>query len=339
MKSVFWSSASMAALFLSVVGAQAKELTVYTALESDLLPVYKASFEAANPGITIQWVRDSTGVITAKLLAEKDNPRADVVLGTAATSLLLLKSEGMLEAYAPAGVETLDKRFVDQDAPPYWVGTNAWAAALCVNTVEIEKAGVAIPKSWADLTKPEYAGMIVMPNPASSGTGFLDVSSWLQMLGEDKGWEFMDALHQNMAAYTHSGSKPCTMAAAGEHPIGISFEFRAVRLLNEGAPLAVVIPSEGIGWDMEASAIIAGTPNYDAATALLDWSVSDEAMAIYAKSYAILAKAKLEQPVANLPADLRSKLIENDFEWAASNRAKILEKWQARYDGKSEPKK
>lgn len=339
MKSVFWSSASMAALFLSVVGAQAKELTVYTALESDLLPVYKASFEAANPGITIQWVRDSTGVITAKLLAEKDNPRADVVLGTAATSLLLLKSEGMLEAYAPAGVETLDKRFVDQDAPPYWVGTNAWAAALCVNTVEIEKAGVAIPKSWADLTKPEYAGMIVMPNPASSGTGFLDVSSWLQMMGEDKGWEFMDALHQNMAAYTHSGSKPCTMAAAGEHPIGISFEFRAVRLLNEGAPLAVVIPSEGIGWDMEASAIIAGTPNYDAATALLDWSVSDEAMAIYAKSYAILAKAKLEQPVANLPADLRSKLIENDFEWAASNRAKILEKWQARYDGKSEPKK
>lgn len=339
MKSVFWSSASMAALFLSVVGAQAKELTVYTALESDLLPVYKASFEAANPGITIQWVRDSTGVITAKLLAEKDNPRADVVLGTAATSLLLLKSEGMLEAYAPAGVETLDKRFVDQDAPPYWVGTNAWAAALCVNTVEIEKAGVAIPKSWADLTKPEYAGMIVMPNPASSGTGFLDVSSWLQMMGEDKGWEFMDALHQNMAAYTHSGSKPCTMAAAGEHPIGISFEFRAVRLLNEGAPLAVVIPSEGIGWDMEASAIIAGTPNYDAATALLNWSVSDEAMAIYAKSYAILAKAKLEQPVANLPADLRSKLIENDFEWAASNRAKILEKWQARYDGKSEPKK
>jgi iron(III) transport system substrate-binding protein len=331
-------SASLAALFFAGTAAQAQQLTVYTALEADLLPVYKSSFEAANPGITINWVRDSTGVITAKLLAEKDNPRADVVLGTAATSLLLLKSEGMLEPFAPVGLEVLDPRFVDQDAPPYWVGTNAWAAALCVNTVEMEKAGVAIPTSWADLAKPEYKGMIVMPNPASSGTGFLDVSSWLQMMGDEKGWEFMDALHQNIAAYTHSGSKPCTMAAAGEHPIGISFEFRAVRLLNEGAPLAVVIPSEGIGWDMEASAIIAGTPNYDAATALLNWSVSDEAMAIYAKNYAILANAALEQPVANLPADIRGKLIENDFEWAAANRASILEEWQKRYDGKSEPK-
>jgi iron(III) transport system substrate-binding protein len=335
------SSIILSALVLmaSVAAANAQQLTVYTALESDLLPVYKASFEAANPGISINWVRDSTGVITAKLLAEKDNPRADVVLGTAATSLLLLKSEGMLEPFAPVGVEVLDPRFVDQDAPPYWVGTNAWAAALCVNTIEIEKAGVAIPTSWADLAKPEYKGMIVMPNPASSGTGFLDVSSWLQMMGEEKGWEFMDALHQNIAAYTHSGSKPCTMAAAGEHPIGISFEFRAVRLLNEGAPLAVVIPSEGIGWDMEASAIIAGTPNYDAATALLNWSVSDEAMAIYAKNYAILANEVLEQPVPNLPVGIRTKLIENDFEWAAANRATILEEWQKRYDGKSEPKK
>jgi iron(III) transport system substrate-binding protein len=71
----------------------------------------------------------------------------------------------------------------------------------------------------------------------------------------------------------------------------------------------------------------------------LNWSVSDEAMAIYAKNYAILANAALEQPVPNLPADVRGKLIENDFEWAASNRAMILDEWQKRYDGKSEPKK
>ncbi|MCX7299474.1 MAG: putative 2-aminoethylphosphonate ABC transporter substrate-binding protein [Rhodobacterales bacterium] len=327
-----------AACFMPFTAAQAQQLTVYTALESDLLPIYKASFEAANPGITIQWVRDSTGVITAKLLAERDNPRADVVLGTAATSLLMLKSEGMLEPFAPVGVENLDPRFVDQDEPPYWVGTNAWAAALCVNTVEMEKAGVAIPTSWADLIKPEYTGMIVMPNPASSGTGFLDVSSWLQMMGEEEGWAFMDALHKNIATYTHSGSKPCTMAASGEHPIGVSFEFRAVRLLNEGAPLAIVIPSEGIGWDMEASAIIAGTPNLEAAEALLNWSVSDEAMAIYAQNYAILANEALEVQIPDLPADLRSRLIENDFEWAANNRTAILEEWQSRFDGKSEPK-
>jgi iron(III) transport system substrate-binding protein len=333
-------TASAAAILVAIAApsvSMAADLTVYTALEADLLPVYQKSFEAANPDIRIQWVRDSTGVITAKLLAEKDNPQADVVLGTAATSLLLLKSEGMLDAFAPTGIEKLDPRFVDQDQPPYWVGTNAWSAALCVNTVEMENHKLPMPTSWADLTKPEYEGFIVMPNPASSGTGFLDVSSWLQMMGEENGWAFMDALHQNIASYTHSGSKPCTLAASGEYPIGISFEFRAAKLAAEGAPIAAVIPSEGIGWDMEASAIINGTDEPEAARALIDWSVSDEAMAIYAQNYAILGNQSLEKPIEGLPTDIREKLIENDFEWAANNRAEILDQWQAKYDSKTEP--
>src|SRR5262245_44116190 len=150
------SAGALGATLLASSGLLAADLTVYTALEADLLPIYQKSFETQNQDISIQWVRDSTGIITAKLLAEKDNPQADVVLGTAATSLLLLKSEGMLEPYAPAGADQLDARFVDQDDPPYWVGTNAWAAALCVNTYEMEAKGVAIPTSWADLTKPEY---------------------------------------------------------------------------------------------------------------------------------------------------------------------------------------
>ena len=177
-----------------------------------------------------------------------------------------------------------------------------------------------------------------MPNPASSGTGFLDVSSWLQMMGEDQGWAFMDALHQNIATYTHSGSKPCTMAAAGEYPIGVSFEFRAARLIDQGAPLAVVVPTEGIGWDMEASAIVKGTDEPEAAQRLIDWASSDQAMAIYAENFAILANEKLEKPLASVPDGLKAKLIDNDFEWAANNRARILEEWQSRYEAKSEPK-
>lgn len=326
-------------LLATVAGtAQAADLTVYTALEADILPIYEKSFNAAHPDVKINWVRDSTGIITAKLLAEADNPQADVVLGTAATSLLLLKSEGLLEAYAPQGVEKLDPRFVDQDEPPYWVGTNAWSGALCVNTIEMEKRGLAIPASWADLTKPEYKGLIVMPNPASSGTGYLDVSAWIQMMGEEEAWTFMDALHQNIATYTHSGSKPCTQAASGEYPIGISFEYRAAKLANEGAPIVAVIPSEGIGWEMEASGIIAGTDEPEAAQALIDWAVSDEAMQIYAENYAILANAALEKPIAGLPDGIRDKLIENDFEWAATERSAILDTWQSRYGAKSEPK-
>jgi iron(III) transport system substrate-binding protein len=84
------------------------ELTVYTAVEAEDLQKYAERFNAAHPDIKINWVRDSTGIVTAKLLAEKNNPQADVVWGLAATSLLLLKSEGMLEPYAPKGVEALD---------------------------------------------------------------------------------------------------------------------------------------------------------------------------------------------------------------------------------------
>ena len=77
--------------------------------------------------------------------------------------------------------------------------------------------------------------------------------------GEEKGWQFMDALHENIAAYTHSGSKPAKMAAAGEYPMGLSFAYRIVTEMNKGAPLDVVYPSEGLGWDMEATAIVKGT--------------------------------------------------------------------------------
>jgi iron(III) transport system substrate-binding protein len=90
-----------------------------------------------------------------------------------------------------------------------------FAAVVCYNTVEGQKKNIPQPKSWADLTKPVYKGQITMPNPASSGTGFFDVTAWLQTMGEANGWKYMDQLHENIAQYTHSGSKPCRQAGRG----------------------------------------------------------------------------------------------------------------------------
>ena len=179
---------------LGAAGAAAKTtLTVYTAIEADDLKKYAARFNEDHPDIEIKWVRDSTGVVTAKLLAEKANPQADVIWGLAATSLLVLKPEGMLLPYTPKGIEKLDAQFRDKENPPAWVGMDAWVAAICFNTTEAAKKGLPKPTSWKDLTKPVYKGQVVMPNPASSGTGFLDVSSWLQLFGEAEGWKYMDA--------------------------------------------------------------------------------------------------------------------------------------------------
>ena len=325
-------------IFSSVSAIAKTQLTVYTAVEAEDLKKYAATFNEDHPDIEINWVRDSTGIVTAKLLAEKENPQADIVWGLAATSLMLLKEEGMLEAYSPKGINDLDPKFKDSGSPATWTGMDAWVAAVCFNTVEGEKNGLPIPTSWKDLTDPVYKGHINMPNPNSSGTGFLDVSSWLQLFGEDGGWAYMDALHENINNYTHSGSKPCKQAAAGEVAIGVSFAFRGAKSKADGAPIEIIVPSEGVGWDMEATAIVKGTKNLEAAKTLADWSISLKANQMYNDAYAVVGIPGVAKPVQYFPDNLVDKMIDNDFEFAASNRARILEEWQNRYDSKSEPK-
>ena len=195
-----------------------------------------------------------------------------------------------------------------------------------------------MPATWKDLTDPVYQGHVVMPNPNSSGTGFLDVSSWIQLWGEEGAWSFMDGLHENIAWYTHSGSKPCKQAAKGEIPIGVSFAYRGAKSKNQGAPLEVVAPSEGVGWDLEAFAIVKNTQNLEAARALADWSVTRKANEIYNREYAVVAMPGVAKPVKNFPPGIVDQMIDNDFGWAAANRMRILEEWSNRYDAKSEPK-
>ncbi|WP_144980949.1 putative 2-aminoethylphosphonate ABC transporter substrate-binding protein [Halomonas sp. C22] len=332
--------AVMASAFAFATTVSATELTVYTAVESDDLQKYAERFNAAHPDITINWVRDSTGVITARLLAEKNNPQADVIWGLAATSLLLLEEEGMLERYAPEGVDNLEPRFVDpafrEGQDPAWVGMDAWVAAICYNTIEGERQGVPMPTSWEDLTQPEFAGHVIMPNPNSSGTGYLDVASWIQLWGEEQAWDYMDRLHTNISRYTHSGSAPCSLAATGEAVIGVSFAFRGARLKSQGAPIEVVFPEEGLGWDMEAAAVVAGTDKLEAAQTLMDWAASREANELYNEGYAVVAYPGVAQPIENYPADITERMIDADFQWAAVNRERVLAEWQRRYDGKTE---
>jgi iron(III) transport system substrate-binding protein len=215
---------------------------------------------------------------------------------------------------------------------------DVYGAAVCFNTVEAAKLNLPKPESWKDLTKPVYKGRIVMPNPASSGTGFLDVAGWLQMWGDADGYKFMDALHENVAHYTHSGSKPCREAGAGEFPIGISFEYRAVTTKKSGAPIDIIFPSEGLGWDLEASGILKTTKKVEAARKLMDWLATPAAMELFSKNFAVLAIPGIAKPLDYIPADYEKRLVKNDFAWSAKNRDKILAEWTKRYDGKSEPK-
>src|SRR5829696_10353409 len=187
---------ALAAIGLSGTAfAQKTKLTVYTAIENEQLEPFKKAFEADNPTIEIAWVRDSTGVMTAKLIAEKDNPRADVIWGLAASSVGLMAGMGMIEPYTPANAAALKPIFKSGKNPETWVGMDAFLAVVCFNTAEAAKAGAPKPATWNDLTNAAYKGKVVMPHPASSGTGYLTIAAWLQLMGEEKGWQFMDKLH------------------------------------------------------------------------------------------------------------------------------------------------
>ncbi len=318
--------------------ADSGEITVYTAIEDDQYPAYLELFAKEYPDIKVNLVRDSTGIITARFLAEKENPQADVIWGVAATSLLVADLEGMLVPYAPKGLERVEAKLRDSRDPPHWVGIDVYMTGICANTIEMDALGLPYPESYQDLLDPAYKGYFVMPNPNSSGTGFLTVSAWLQLYGEEDGWKYMDALHENVDQYTHSGSKPCKMAGAGEYPLGISFALRAITQASKGEPVVVIFPEEGSGWEVEANSLVKKDNIKPAAKTFLDWSISDEVMKLYAANFSVTA-VKTDVPVPEgFIADPVGQLIDSDFSWAAENRSRILEEWLNRYDAKSAPK-
>jgi iron(III) transport system substrate-binding protein len=325
--------AGIAALTTVGVSAQSRtRLVVYTTLEPDNIAEYKKAFEADNPDVEIVWVRDSTGVVTAKILAEGERQQADAIWGLAVTSITAIKQQGLLLPYAPANLAAIRPAFRDKADPPSWVGMEAWVGAICFNTKEAEKLGIKRPSSWLDLTDPSYKGRIVMPNPASSGTGYFHVSAWLQLFGEEKGWAFMDALHQNVAHYQHSGTKPCRDAGAGEFPLGISYELAGASMKTRGAPIDIILPKEGSGWDMDTSAILKGTKNLEAAKRLMDFAASRKANEVYARFVSQVAIEGVAVSMPNYPAGIAEAMIKNDLDWAASNRTRILAEWQRRYE-------
>jgi iron(III) transport system substrate-binding protein len=325
---------AIAALTATSVFA-AEELTVYSAFETDMLAKFKNGFEQANPDIKIKWVRDSTGIMTAKLLAEKNKPRADVVWGLAGSSMALLKEEGVLKPYQPAGLSDIRSTLVDPEDNKAWFGNDAFFNAVCFNEIVAKQQGLSKPETWEDLLKPEYKGHIAMPNPASSGTGYMQVSAWMQIMGNDAAWDYMAKLDENIAQYTHSGSKPCVQAGMGEVAIGISMAIRGATLKSQGAPIDIILPKGGVGWEAEAVGLV--NTQSDAAKRLVDWSISKDANKLYNEFYPVVGHADVNTPVENYP-NVEEAMVKMDFNKMAVNRTEILKTWSDKFDAKSEPR-
>jgi iron(III) transport system substrate-binding protein len=310
--------------------AQKQTVVIYTAIENEQIAEYKKAYEKTLPNVEVKMLRFSTGDISARFMAEKDNMQADVIWGIGATNVLQFKNAGLLEPYAPKGLARIQPLFRDKANPPSWVAMDIYMSAFCFNTETGKKHNLPKPASWADLTNPVYKGHVVMPNPASSGTGYLSVASVLQRLGEAEGWKYLDALDKNIAEYTKSGSKPCKDAAAGERAVGVSFEYVALEMKKKGAPVEMVLPKEGSGYEIEANALTKKGAKNPAAKQFLDWAISDESLKLVSQFFAAVSVPGFPVP-EGLPKDISKVVYPNDFDWSAKNRDRILAEWQKRY--------
>lgn len=319
-----WLKHSLCCVSLVVSGfAGAEELLVYTAIESEWLPVYKSAFEKRYPDIKISFLRGSAGPISARLVAEKDNPKADVVFGLSAIAMENLTQQGLLETYKPINAESLNSKMHNKDFA--WFGMNAWGGSICVNTELLARKNIPIPKNWEDLTKPIYKNLIVMPSPLASSTGYMFFIGWIQGFGEQKGWEYFDRLHKNILFYSSSGARPAAMVSQGEIPIGLSSAAFIKPFLRYNIPVITVEPSEGIAWDAEASGLTTRKQNIEAARKFLDFCASKEVGAIAAKFSGISA---IDSYSTTQGHNIAKQFLPLDFQRAANEKVRIIKRWQ-----------
>jgi iron(III) transport system substrate-binding protein len=318
------------ALFLSATVSAKEKVTVYTSLETDETVKYIEVARKDLPDLDIDIIRLSTGELGARMLAEKDNPQADLIWGWAVTNMEQFIPAGMIQPYRAKGTETLDKRFVHPK--DFYAGIDMYIAAFCVNTKVLKEKNLPMPKGWNDLLNPGFKGLIAMPNPVASGTGFLQIASLLQMYGakegKEDGWEFLKKLDKNMGQYIKSGSRPAKMTAQGEFAIGCSFDFVVGELKKGGSPVEFVFPVEGAGYEVEANALLKGAKNPAAAKKFLDWAISANAMKAYS-AFKLGVTLPGIPTRSDMPQLAQINLYPMDFTWQGKNRDAILQKWES----------
>src|SRR5258705_10474389 len=133
--------------------AQKQTVVIYTAIENEQITEYKKAYEKSLPNLDVKMLRLSTGDIAARFMAEKDNMQADLIWGVGATNLLVFKNAGLLEPYAPKGLEKIQPLFRARANPPPAVGVDIYMSACGYTTRVGKKNNLPKPESWADLTK------------------------------------------------------------------------------------------------------------------------------------------------------------------------------------------
>jgi len=308
--------------------AEVGELLVYTTLRQDEVDLYIEDFHIAYPDIQIEVERMSAATLIDRLLAERNEPQADLLWGVGLTSVLYLEWNDLLKPYAPVGLARVDERFRDTNQPPYWVGNSVAITAFCINSDEIARLGSTIPRSWQDLLDPSYRRAILLADPTKTESGLMASLGIFELFGEQEGWHYLDALHRNIAYYPQEETEPCELVDSGAYAIGIA------RTFDNLGKVQMVYPTEKSGWELSVSALLRKDPISPAARTFIDWSISDPVMRLYGRKNALTAAPIGLSMPAGYPTDPNAALVDLNIPWTAANRERLLTEWTNRYSDK-----
>ena len=301
-------------------------LTIYVGLYEDHAIKAIESFEKET-GIKVSYNRMANGQILSTIKAEEEEPKASVWYGGPSETFIQAKNEGLLQSYISPNASMILEQY--KDPAGYWTGIYVGSLALVSNRSWLQDVGLQAPQSWLDLLDPAYKGMVSMPDPRSSGTGYTIISTLIQLMGEDEGFAYLKKLNQNVKAYTTSGSSPGRAVGMGEAGVAIMFAHDALKFFKEGFnDIHITFPTEGTGYEIGAVGLISNAPNEAEAKAFIDWALTKQAQELGKQmgNYQLLTN---ENAISPEEAFYLTELnvIDYDIEWAGTERLRLIERW------------
>lgn len=266
-KRTFFGLAAGFALSTSLTGAafaQDKPVVVYTAHKSSIVDTLTPIFEKET-GLKLEVVKLGSGDIAKRAKAEAAAPAADVIWSISGSQLTELAD--LLEPYTPPEADKIDPQF---QASPAWTPYTAVVYVLAVNTDELPVADA--PKSWADLADPKWKGKIASARADGSGSAMQQLQAVLTIFGE-QGWDKYGEIAKNFVFTDSSGAVP-RFVADGETAMGLTLEDNALEYVQGGAPMSIVLLSDGTVATPDGVGLIKGGPNTEGGKKFIDWALS-----------------------------------------------------------------
>ncbi len=312
------------------VSAQEGVLMVLCTPQEEWCQGMEEEFEAVYPEIDVQWNRLSSGEALARVQAEKGNPSFDVWWGGPMDAFIAAKAEGgLLYQYeSPSLANVKEEYSFLVDADNYYAPIYQGSIGFMTNSNWLaENPGVEAPTSYQDLLKPEFKGQIMISHPSTAGTGYTFMSSVLQVMGEEAGWDYMRQLNDQVYQYTKSGSAAGNNTAEGQTAVSVVFSHDAVKFIDDkGAPCVITFPEEGTGFEVAGVAILEGAKNLDNAKLWYDWSLTADAQSLgpVYQSYQAPTVGGVE---LSHPELLECNLIDYDFQWSGDHKQEFQDKF------------